>query len=95
MTLPWDDNGYRVLPAAAYMDHTERMRSPSKSFPSSVEEGGSTRVNHPLPPPYQGGESPKLSNQFTPAINARRNAPKSMPMSLGKRTRARIQNVGS
>ena len=28
MTLPWDDNGYRVLPAAAYMDHTERMRTP-------------------------------------------------------------------
>jgi len=26
MTLPWDDNGYRVLPAAAYMDHTEKMR---------------------------------------------------------------------
>jgi len=26
MTLPWDDNGYRALPAAAYMDHTEKMR---------------------------------------------------------------------
>jgi hypothetical protein len=24
MTLPWDENGYRVLPAAAYMDYTER-----------------------------------------------------------------------
>ena len=58
MTLPWDDNGYRVLPAAAYMDHTERMR--------------------------------QLSNQFTPAIDARRNAPKSRPISLGKRTRARF-----
>src|SRR5438270_10146005 len=21
ITLPWDDNGYRVLPAAAYMEH--------------------------------------------------------------------------
>ena len=58
MTLPWDDNGYRVLPAAAYMDHTERMR--------------------------------QLSNQFTPAIDAPRNAPKSRPVSLGKRTRARF-----
>ena len=58
MTLSWDDNGYRVLPAAAYMDHTERMR--------------------------------QLSNQFTPAIDARRNAPKSRPISLGKRTRARF-----
>ena len=27
MTLPWDDNGYRVLPAAAYMDHAEKMRA--------------------------------------------------------------------
>jgi hypothetical protein len=27
MTLPWDDNGYRVLPAAAYMEHTEKMRA--------------------------------------------------------------------
>lgn len=37
MTLPWDDNGYRVLPAAAYMDHTERIRSLSNRFTPAVE----------------------------------------------------------
>ena len=37
MTLPWDDNGYRVLPAAAYMGHTERMRELSNRFTPAVE----------------------------------------------------------
>ena len=37
MTLPWDDNGYRVLPSAAYMDHTEKMRELSKRFTPAVE----------------------------------------------------------
>jgi hypothetical protein len=37
MTLPWDDNGYRVLPAAAYMDHTEMMRALSDRFTPAVE----------------------------------------------------------
>jgi hypothetical protein len=37
MTLPWDDNGYRVLPAAAYMDHTEKMRDLSNQFTPAVE----------------------------------------------------------
>ncbi len=37
MTLPWDDNGYRVLPAAAHMDHTERMRDLSNRFSPAVE----------------------------------------------------------
>jgi hypothetical protein len=32
MTLPWDDAGYRVLPAAAYMDHTDRLRTYSAEF---------------------------------------------------------------
>jgi hypothetical protein len=36
MTLPWDDNGYRVLPAAAYMDHVEKMRTLSKRFEAAV-----------------------------------------------------------
>src|SRR5258708_20349767 len=27
MTLPWGDDGYRVLPAAAYMDHAEKLRA--------------------------------------------------------------------
>src|SRR5260221_2136553 len=26
MTLPWGDDGYRVLPSAAYMYHTAKMR---------------------------------------------------------------------
>jgi hypothetical protein len=29
ITLPWDDNGYRVLPAAAYVEHTEKTREPA------------------------------------------------------------------
>ena len=37
MTLPWDDNGYRVLPAAAYMDHAEKMRELSSRFEPAVE----------------------------------------------------------
>lgn len=37
MTLPWDDNGYRVLPAAAYMAHTEKMRALSNRFTPAVE----------------------------------------------------------
>jgi hypothetical protein len=37
MTLPWDDNGYRVLPAAAYMDHTQKMRELSNQFTPAVE----------------------------------------------------------
>lgn len=37
MTLPWDDNGYRVLPAAAYMDHVEKMRGLSNRFTGAVD----------------------------------------------------------
>ncbi len=37
ITLPWDDNGYRVLPAAAYMDHVEKMRILSKRFTTGVD----------------------------------------------------------
>jgi hypothetical protein len=37
MTLPWDDNGYRVLPSAAYMDHTEKMRELSNRFNPVVD----------------------------------------------------------
>ena len=35
--MPWDDNGDRVLPAAAYMDHTEKMRELSNRFTPAVE----------------------------------------------------------
>ncbi|MBV9437421.1 MAG: hypothetical protein JOZ44_15285 [Acidobacteria bacterium] len=37
ITLPWDDNGYRVLPAAAYMDHVEKMRTLGKRFSVAVD----------------------------------------------------------
>ena len=37
MTLPWDDNGYRVLPAAVYMDHTEKLREYSRKFALAVD----------------------------------------------------------
>lgn len=35
-TLPWSDNGFRVLPAAAYMDHTETMRRHAAEFKAAV-----------------------------------------------------------
>jgi hypothetical protein len=38
MTLPWDDDGYRVLAAAAYMDHTEKMRVLSNRFTPAVDD---------------------------------------------------------
>src|ERR1700758_464437 len=37
MTLPWDDNGYRVLPAAVYTEHTEKLREYSRQFMAAVE----------------------------------------------------------
>jgi len=37
MTLPWDDNGYRVLPAAVYMEHTDKLREYSRQFMAAVE----------------------------------------------------------
>jgi hypothetical protein len=37
MTLPWGDDGYRVLPAAAYMDHVEKMRTLSNRFAGAVD----------------------------------------------------------
>jgi hypothetical protein len=36
VTLPWSDNGYRVLPAAAYMDHTNTMRQHAAEFQAAV-----------------------------------------------------------
>jgi len=38
MTLPWDDSGYRVLPAAVYLEHTEKLRGHSRKFAAAVEE---------------------------------------------------------
>jgi hypothetical protein len=37
MTLPWDDAGYRVLPAAAYLDHTAKLRGYSQQFAAAAE----------------------------------------------------------
>ena len=36
VTLPWSDNGFRVLPAAAYMDHTATMRGHAAEFKAVV-----------------------------------------------------------
>jgi hypothetical protein len=36
VTLPWSDNGYRVLPAAAYLDHTETMRLHAAEFKAAI-----------------------------------------------------------
>ena len=40
MTLPWGDDGYRVLPAAVYLDHTAKMREISNRFTPAVEALG-------------------------------------------------------
>lgn len=37
MTLPWDDNGYRVLPAAVYIEHTEKLHEYSRQFLAAVD----------------------------------------------------------
>src|SRR5260370_13657201 len=37
MTLPWGDDGYRVLPAAAYMQHTEATRVHLDRFTPAVD----------------------------------------------------------
>src|SRR5579883_65932 len=37
MTLPWGDDGYRVLPAAAYLEHTAKMREISNRFTPAVD----------------------------------------------------------
>jgi hypothetical protein len=37
MTLPWDDAGYRVLPAAAYLDHAAKLREYSQKFAAAAD----------------------------------------------------------
>ena len=37
MTLPWDDNGYRVLPAAVYLEHAEKLREYSRKFTAAID----------------------------------------------------------
>ncbi len=37
MTLPWDDSGYRVLPAAAYLEHTAKLREYCVTYTAAVE----------------------------------------------------------
>lgn len=36
VTLPWSDTGFRVLPAAAYMDHIESMGKHATDFKAAV-----------------------------------------------------------
>lgn len=38
ITLPWDDNGYRVLPAPAYLDHAGKMRVLSQRFDTAAND---------------------------------------------------------
>jgi hypothetical protein len=35
--MPWDDTGYRVLPAAVYMERAEKLREYSLQFLAAVE----------------------------------------------------------
>jgi len=37
MTLPWDDAGYRVLPAAVYLNHTAQLREYSQQFAAAAD----------------------------------------------------------
>jgi hypothetical protein len=37
MTLPWDDAGYRVLPAAAYLDHRAKLREYCQQFATAAD----------------------------------------------------------
>ena len=37
VTLPWGDDGYRVLPAAVYLEHTAKMRVLSNRFHPAVD----------------------------------------------------------
>lgn len=37
MTLPWDDVGYRLLPAAMYMEHVEKLRQHQCRFNEAVD----------------------------------------------------------
>ncbi len=38
ITLPWDDNGYRVLPGAVYFDHVRKMHSHQQGFNDAVDD---------------------------------------------------------
>lgn len=37
ITLPWDDDGYRVLPGAVYMEHRQKMHDLGNRFHSACE----------------------------------------------------------
>ena len=37
LTLPWNDNGYRLLPAPAYMDHVAKMRHLATRFSTAAD----------------------------------------------------------
>ena len=65
ITLPWSDEGFRLLPANFYFDLMARMREFEASFEQGVEKfssglsaihrAGQARVERPLP----GGRLPK------------------------------------
>ncbi len=76
MTLPWDDNGYRVLPAAAYMDHTEKMRALSNRFTPAVSKFSFETKVMPLPDAGDfrvalgDEEKERIKRQITAAVEA-------------------------
>src|SRR5205823_4369725 len=37
LTLPWTDDGWRVLPAATYLDHTATMKENAAAFWAAVD----------------------------------------------------------
>jgi hypothetical protein len=37
LTLPWTDDGWRVLPGATYMEHTDKMRDNESAFWAAVD----------------------------------------------------------
>jgi hypothetical protein len=42
MTLPWDDAGYRVLPAAVYLDHAAKLREYARQFDGAADAFAAT-----------------------------------------------------
>ena len=42
ITLPWDDAGYRVLPAAVYLDHAAKLREYARQFDDAADAFAAT-----------------------------------------------------
>jgi hypothetical protein len=101
LTLPWDDNGYRVLPAAAYMDHVEKMQALSQRFRAAVEkllqqfaglveQAGSRLGGLFRPQDYPTGEELRVKFAFETRVVPLPDAG-DFRVSLGEEEKARIQ----